>query len=132
MPSSRSDEMLGTRNTPNAVLSASPPPNLVLSSWFGVAWHEAQPPAQNIVRPFARSAWRGGSASAGTLTGMVTTQSAAAAATATTTRRMRNLRKRVLRRSIGARHRFANHLNYLGTPRAGTKTGGASADGPPD
>src|SRR6185437_12168788 len=52
-PSLRSGEMFGVKNVPNGDLSARPPPSLVLSSWLGVAWHDAQPPAWNILAPLS-------------------------------------------------------------------------------
>jgi hypothetical protein len=63
-----------------------------LSGWFGVAWHDAQPPAKNIVLPLSRLGVCGASALAGTLTGLVSTQNTATPAKANITARTTNLR----------------------------------------
>src|SRR5216684_2112343 len=83
MPSLRSGEMFGAKNLPNGDFRPSPPPSLALSSWSGVAWQAAQPPAQKMVLPFSRSGVRGSSALAGTVAGIVSIQKAAAPMTTT-------------------------------------------------
>ena len=45
--------MFGTWKVPNGDFSASPPPSLRAILLPGVAWQDAQPPAKNIVFPFA-------------------------------------------------------------------------------
>src|SRR5208282_4029588 len=66
---------------PNGDCSASPPPSRVRSTFsaslFGVAWQDAQPPMLNIVRPLSIPGACGGNAEAGTVAGMVSTQSSA-------------------------------------------------------
>jgi len=77
---------------PNGDFNAKPPPSRVLSSWSGVAWQEAQPPAKKMVLPLARSAVRGASALAGTVAGMVTTQNTPNARTTAIAAAAANLR----------------------------------------
>src|SRR5210317_914797 len=61
IPSLGCGEMFGTRNRPNGVSSCKPPPSRNLSSPFarrpstGVAWQDAQPPAQNMRSPATAS-----------------------------------------------------------------------------
>src|SRR5208282_4711157 len=66
---------------PNGDCRASPPPSRVRSTFsaslFGVAWQDAQPPMLNIVLPLSISRVCGGKAEAGTVAGMVSTQSSA-------------------------------------------------------
>jgi len=78
MPTFESGEMLGTLNVPNGVCMARPPPSFRLSSWPGVAWQEAQPPASNSVSPPLASAGRTPAiASFGSVAGIVRTKNAA-------------------------------------------------------
>src|SRR6185312_4122725 len=94
MPSFGSGEIFGTKNSPKAVCSSSPPPRRVASFCFGVMWQEAQPPARNMVRPLPRSGARGERDAAATVCGIVSHQTAATATRLAAAAAMIDLRNR--------------------------------------
>ena len=71
IPSRLCGEIFGTRKVPKSDRISRPPPSRIASSWSGVAWQDAQPPAKNIVRPLSGLPLYGGRTEAGTVSGRV-------------------------------------------------------------